>query len=365
MTDSLRLNDVTVPYVNSRLGAGAEQSDAAKLTANAELSFQGSIALGMGFTLTPEERDHLIAKDPRNAERIFPFLGGKEVNTSPTQSFHRYVINFGQMSLEEAEAWPDLIAIVREKVKPERLRLPPKNAWNKDVACRWWQFGAGRLGLYAAIAPLKRCLVTARVTKHLCFSFQPTNRILNEKIVAFPSEHFTLFAILQSRLHEPWVRLLSSTLKTDLNYSASDCFETFPFPDVDPRAVFAQLEAIGEELYETRARYMTEREVGLTTTYNRLKDPSWDEADIRKLRTLHEAVDKAVLDEYGWGDLRVPPYCSEPSRAFEAEIVERLYALNRTRTGNMQSPMRPKTRKNSPVRSSSPGTYTRNEAVLL
>ena len=52
---------------------------------------------------------------------IFPYIGGEEVNTSPTHSHHRYVINFGEMSEDEARALADLMAIVEAKVKPERL----------------------------------------------------------------------------------------------------------------------------------------------------------------------------------------------------------------------------------------------------
>ena len=60
----------------------------------------------MGFTFddtdtkgvaTPlAEMRRLIAKDPRNAEVIFPYIGGEEVNDSPTHAHHRYVINFGE-----------------------------------------------------------------------------------------------------------------------------------------------------------------------------------------------------------------------------------------------------------------------------
>ena len=148
-----RLGGVEVPALNTRLRAKPEREDPKPLAANANFSFQGSIVLGMGFTLTPEEREALVAKDTRNAERIFPYLGGEEVNTSPTQSFDRYVISFGQMSLEEAERWPDLIRIVREKVKPERDKLKD-NADGSDYKARWWQFGKLRNTLYAAIAPL-------------------------------------------------------------------------------------------------------------------------------------------------------------------------------------------------------------------
>ena len=48
--------------------------------------------------LRSAEMHRLIAKDPRNAERIFPYIGGEEVNDSPTHAHHRYVINFGEMT---------------------------------------------------------------------------------------------------------------------------------------------------------------------------------------------------------------------------------------------------------------------------
>ena len=92
----------------------------------------------MGFTFDDTDKDgvaiadrrdaRLIAKDPRNAERIFPYIGGEEVNDSPTHAHHRYVINFGEMTEAEARRWPDLMGIVEEKVKPERsqARMPPR-----------------------------------------------------------------------------------------------------------------------------------------------------------------------------------------------------------------------------------------------
>ena len=62
----------------------------------------------MGFTFddtdnsgvaTPiAEMHQLIERSPANAEVIFPYIGGEEVNTSPTLSNHRHVINFGERS---------------------------------------------------------------------------------------------------------------------------------------------------------------------------------------------------------------------------------------------------------------------------
>jgi hypothetical protein len=246
-----RLNNLPASSINSYLREGAERGKAEVLASSSGFSFLGCKIGGQGFILTPTEYEDLHARAVDHGF-VRPYLGGEEVNTSPTQSFGRYVIDFAQRPLEIVEnAAPELLAIVARLVKPYRETVR-RDTWKK----RWWQFAEVYPAMRAAIAPLKRCLVTARVTKHLCFSFQPTNRILNEKLYVFPLVSHTPFAVLQSRIHLPWAWLLSSTMKTDLNYSASDCFETFPFPKVDPRAVIPELEAIGEKLYEARAKYM-------------------------------------------------------------------------------------------------------------
>jgi hypothetical protein len=326
-----RLNGAPVPAISSYLKTGSERSTAEPLHANGSLAYVGSYVLGMGFTLTPEQRDALVEKDPRNAARVFPYLGGHEVNSSPTQSFDRYVISFGAMTLEEAGEWPDLLSIVREKVKPDRDRLKdnPDGRRRRDF---WWQFGRWTPALYPALAPLKRCLVTSRVSKHLMFSWQPTDRVLNERLYVFPTESDAFFAALHSRVHEPWVWLLSSTMKTDLNYSASDCFETFPLPPLDA----PDLAETGRALDAFRAPLLVARNIGLTTLYNQLKDPRVVDPEIAALRRLHEAMDRAVLRAYGWDDLcdtlaTFDDRDSPKARAFNDAVIDRLYALNAVR----------------------------------
>ena len=328
---SRRLDGAIVSDVNSRLRPKPERPDPVVLIANHEKSFVGTYVLGMGFTLAPKEHDDLVAKNPKNAERIFPLLGGAEVNSSPTQDFDRYVIGFGEASLEEAGGWPELLQILRERAKPDRDKA-------KHSKRPWWLHERPRHELYTAIAGKRRYLVTARVTKHLCFSYQPTGRILNEKLYVFPLESYAHFALMQSRVHVPWAWLLSSTMKNDLNYSASDCFETFPFPTKESLSPASDVEAAGQQLYETRAKLMVEREQGLTTTYNQLKDPEVLDAEIEALRELHLTMDRAVLAAYGWNDVE-PPSVVDPStdderrakEAFEDEVIDRLFALNAER----------------------------------
>jgi hypothetical protein len=349
-----------VAAINSRLRPTPERPDPKPLPSNAGLSFQGSIVLGMGFVLTPEERDLLVKKNPRNSERIFPYLGGEEVNTNPDQGFDRYVINFGQMELSEAEKWPDLLKIVREKVKPERDRQNDANGKKY-----WWQFLRTRGELYEAIHPLPRCLVTARTSKHTVFSFQPAHRVFSENLVVLATGSYSAFSVLSSRVHLIWVALTSSTLESRQGYRPSDCFETFPFPWNDPRVVDPHLEQLGQRLYESRAEAMKQSEQGLTKLYNSLKEAKEASDDplvagpleprLEDLRRQHEDLDRAVLAAYGWTDIEVPPFAtpSDPKQrrtleAFEDQIIDRLFALNAQRTQTPPPPQTPKTRKKPP-----------------
>ena len=87
-------------------------------------------------------------------------------------------------------------------------------------------------------------------------------------------------------------------MKDDLRYTPSDCFETFPLPENWQSN--RELESTGREYYDFRAALMVRNNEGLTKTYNRFHDPDERDPAIVKLRELHTAMDRAVLDAYGW-----------------------------------------------------------------
>jgi hypothetical protein len=86
---------------------GAVTGNPYRLKANEGKSFQGSIVLGMGFVLTPEEAQRLIDKNPRNRDVLFPYLNGEDLNSRPDQSPSRWVINFFDWPIERAMEYPD------------------------------------------------------------------------------------------------------------------------------------------------------------------------------------------------------------------------------------------------------------------
>jgi hypothetical protein len=90
-------------------------------------------------------------------------------------------------------------------------------------------------------------------------------------------------------------------MKDDLRYTPSDCFETFPSPEL--HRALPRLEEIGKQYYDQRAAIMLKRNEGLTKTYNRFHDPDTRDPVITELRELHDAIDRAVLDAYEWTDI--------------------------------------------------------------
>ena len=332
-----RLDGLHVPEINSQLRGAAERIDPIALGLNLERTFTGVRISGAGFLLTPDEREQALSEDPNGGAVIAPFLGGEEANSDSRQQPHRFVINFGRRSLEEASAWPRLLARVEQLVKPLRDAVRENVGKGGHGKKYWWQFVDRCDPLYDALDSCSRCLVIANVGRHHVLSWQPTSMIFGNSLCVFALDNDSAFTTLQSRIHEAWARLLCATLKEDSRYNPSRAFYGFPFPSPDPRAVLPALEDVGQRIYDERASYMVEENVGLTITYNRLKDPANNEPRVVELRHLHEAMDRAVLDAYGWSDVEVPPYCplgdedTPRLSRFEDEVIDRLFVLNAKR----------------------------------
>jgi hypothetical protein len=123
----------------------------------------------------------------------------------------------------------------------------------------------------------------------------------------FATDRDEFFCVVQSRPHEVFATQLSSGLEDRQGYRPSDGFEPFPFPLQYQSN--EQLGATGREYEAHRSNVMITNGEGLTKTYNRFHDPHEKSPEILKLRELHEAMDRAVLEAYGWHDLAETAKC--------------------------------------------------------
>lgn len=348
------LDGTEVGRITAFLHTSGSNSEPIPLRSNYGMSFRGCDIFGIGFVFDDQNKNansiaemrKLIGGDARNSDRIFPFLGGEDFNSSPTLSPSRFIIDFGEMGEAEARTWPQLFEIVERRVKPPRSVVS-----QRDRRELWWLYATRSPGFRAYISAHERCLGIPAVTEPVAFGFVTGNPVVSHSLVTFALDSNSAFAVLQSRVHVLWAWFFSSSLEDRLRYAPSDCFETFPFPS---RYEFnAALEAAGKAFYEFRAELMARNNEGLTRTYNRFHDPSENSPDIIRLRELHTAMDRAVLDAYSWQDIRpvcefIPEFDDEEDEedngrpkkrkyrykwpeAIHDEVLARLLELNRQR----------------------------------
>lgn len=291
------LDNKQVSFISSRLDDEVE-SEPFTLNGSLGRAFQGDVLRGGGFVLEDTEATGILRQHPRSRDCLFRYLNGEDFNGHPEQQPSRWVICFHDWPLDRAEQYSELIDIVRNRVKPERDRIRIERDREK-----WWIFWRYRGELRTAIRTLSRVLLRSRVSEIHAVGFAPQGWVYSDATVVFAFDDYYHFALLQSNVHEAWVRRNASTMRTDIRYTPTDCFETFPFPQVATGEAQSEADRVGEAYYEHRSQVMLARQLGLTKTYNLFHNSSCQEADIVRLRELHAAMDRAVLTCYGWSDL--------------------------------------------------------------
>ncbi len=297
-------DDMPVRRISTLLEAvGRVDGRPARLSENIGISFQGCIVLGKGFILEPEEADEWIAADARNAEVLFPYLNGEDLNSRTDCSASRWVIDFNDWAEDRARRFDVPYRRLAERVRPERQRIDTRGNYilRRPLPERWWQYAEKRPAMRRAIADLEEALVIALVSKSVMPARVPAGQVFSHALGVFATDSFADQAVLSSGLHQTWAIKYGSGMRADPRYTPSDVFETFPRP-----APTDHLEAAGRTLDEERREIMLLRELGLTKLYNLVNDPDLPDSadrDVRRLREIHVEIDEAVLEAYGWDDI--------------------------------------------------------------
>ncbi len=259
------------------------------LPANLGRSFQGPIPAG-SFYLEPDEaREILDRTEASCSDVVRPYLIGDDITEEPEQRPRRFIVDFAMQTLEEAMQYPEALRLVRERVKPAR----DKN--NREAYRRyWWRFAEPRPKMRKALEPLSRYVAGNAQGKRFLFSWVDRSVCPSNLTNVFAFDDDYSMGVLTSSVHGAWARSESSTLRVDLRYTPTSCFETFPWPQPDDRAR-EEIGDIAKLLIERRQAICVENEIGLTKLYNQVDEGAWSE-----LRDLHRLLDEAVARAYGW-----------------------------------------------------------------
>ncbi|GAA0843151.1 Eco57I restriction-modification methylase domain-containing protein [Streptosporangium amethystogenes subsp. fukuiense] len=306
--------------------------DPHRLIASQGVAFKGIEVTAIdGFTMTPEQARELINKKPANADILFPFVNGEDLNSRPDCSGRRWIVNFHDWPEGQAKNYIDCYVQLREQVRP--ILLTNNNPQLREF---WWRYKRPAPSMKAAIAGLKRVIVITLVSKVVMPVMVPTGQVFSHMLGVFATDDTAMLALLSSAPHYWWARARASSMKADLRYTPSDVFETLPLPELT-----REMRDLGNQLDTFRRNLMLARQAGLTATYNLVNDPKCEDEDIVELRRIHRAIDEAVCRAYGWDDLipqldhghhpvaRETRYTVGPG--VQRELVDRLLELNHAR----------------------------------
>jgi hypothetical protein len=266
------------------------------LKQNGGKSFMGSIILGKGFLLTPEEAESLITKDVRNKDVLFPYLNGEDVNSDPEQKASRWVINFFDWSEEEARTYPDCFEIVERLVKPERQR--PGNTMGR---IKWWQFYRRGVDLYETISKLDQVMAISEVTKYVAFTLVPIDLIFMHTLKIIAKSDWVEFCLMNSSIYAEWCWKYSSTMGSGtLRYTPSTTYDPFPFLTLHKAETIDTLNQLGPDFHKVRHGLMVEARLGITKLYNQVHNRNLSEISIEDEQLNDQLFEKKFGKESAW-----------------------------------------------------------------
>jgi hypothetical protein len=274
----LLLNNNEVQYISPILDDEFGWGEAYILPKNKEINFQGSVLAGTGFVLDEQDVAQFKKERKENEQVIYPYLGGDDVNNNFDHKASRWAIDFRDRDLEScSQKWPTLIERVRELVKPQR-DMARREAHKKY----WWHHGDKRPALYSRVRVKSTTFVISRHTKYVVFVLVSTKHIFQESLCIIDLPSWSSFCLLQSSLHDAWVRRGSSTIRNDLRYTPSDYLDTYPFLHIKGD----DLDLIGEKYHSVRESLLEKRREGITALYNHFHDPLETSEDIMEFRMI-------------------------------------------------------------------------------
>jgi hypothetical protein len=313
--------------INADLTIGANVTSAEPLRSNSALTSPGVQLYGDGFIVASDVSGAWgkEATSARVAGTLRRYINGRDLMQVSREV---EVIDF--FGLDEAQArrsYPQLFQRVLDLVKPERDQ-------NRRESIRrlWWRFGWERPVLRELVRGLKRYIVTPETAKHRVFVFLAADVLPDNMLTVVGHDDPMLLGVLSSRIHVSWSLQVGGTLEDRPRYTKAACFDPFPFPTC-PDSRKQRVRTLAEELDAHRKRQQAAHpDLTITGMYNVLEKLRSGEALTAKdkviheqglvsvLKKLHDDLDAAVFDAYGW-----------PHDLGDEQILERLVALNAER----------------------------------
>jgi hypothetical protein len=292
---------------------------------------QGTNVYGAAFIREPAELNDLLYRNPGLKQYLRRYINGDELNESSSVDGASWVIDFGERDENEIDGCDDILSELKTKVAYER-----RNQTRQVHESRPWLHWDKRAKFYRKARAQRFIYATSIVSSYYVIHRVETEHLYAHGLELFLSDDLAVFGILQSSLHEHWVRFTSGSLGQTTRYTASKCLETFPF--CDPGST-ASITNAAEALMACRGESIMQRGAGSNQVYALIHSEGEVSTDIVQLRRCIADLDRVVAAAYGWGDIDLGHAFHETrqgvrftiSEAARREVLSRLMALNHQR----------------------------------
>jgi hypothetical protein len=259
----------------------------------------------------------------RHARR---YRNGQDIARQPRDI--RVLDFFGLTEVEIREQHPHAYQYLLTNTKKER-----SEERNPRLRAEWWLFEANRPELRRGIASIGRYIVTVENSPLRYFAFLDSDVLPDQKLRVVCCDDAFVLGVLSSTVHARFAsRLGGRHGVANTPVYNSRCVTSFPFP-VTTDTNCARIRALAEKVDAHRKRQQAAHpDLTITGMYNVLeklrsgevltgKDKAIHEQGlVSVLKKLHDDLDAAVFDAYGW-----------PHDLTDEQILERLVALNAER----------------------------------
>lgn len=254
----------------------------------------GNMPADNGLLLfTTQEKDEFIQNNPNTSKFFKPLLSADEFLNGK----NRWCIWLNGINENEYLCYPSIVSIIN---KLREVRLKSSRPQLAEIPHLFAQITQPE-GFDFVLVPRH----SSENRDYIPMGFCDRNYIASDSCLLVAINDIWLFGILTSKMHMAWVKAVGGRLETRYRYSATLCYNTFPFPKIT--------EAKRSEIEQAAEAVLIAREMHTEKTLAQMYDPDKMPANLRE---AHTHLDRVVESCY-----RPAPFTSDEER------LEHLFAL--------------------------------------
>jgi hypothetical protein len=245
-----------------------------KPISNLKTILKGSLPADENYlTLTESDYKILISKYSGVERIIKPFIGSQEY----IRGIKRYCIWVDEKSKDFAYSIPEFVTRFENVAKMRNNSSKEATKLKSNIPYKFTEIR------YNPKESLIIPTVSSERRKYIPIGFMPPGTVIYYSAFAVYEPTAYDFGVISSLMHNIWLKAVGGRLKSDIRYSATLCYNTFPFPEISLNKKKI-IEVLAEEVLLTRENH-TEK------TLAEMYDPDKMPAD---LRAAHHSLDLAV-----------------------------------------------------------------------